>query len=190
MLKQVLLQLDILHRVLNVIHGDIKSANILKSGSKISIADFGSAQKFDVPFTYCGTRLYLPPEYFLPEKFDHKRDSFFYCAGDIWSLGVTLLELVLGEHPFKDMEESTTPITYHLIDLFGNQENLLNKLLSSFKLLPSISEEFLSFILLCLKWDPKKRPTAQQLLDSPFMSNLVFSSHLSHSSLPPCQNSR
>jgi len=182
MVKQVLPQIAFLHGTLNVIHCDIKPANILKSGDKITIADFGSTQKCDgsIPFTYCGTKIYLPPEYYLREKFN---DSYFYFAGDIWSLGVTLLELALGRHPFLEMEKGSTTV-YHLVDYFGNQDTL-NSLL--YPLLAPFSEDFRDFILRCLKWDPKHRSTARQLLDSPFMSKPTA---IPQKSALPSQSSR
>jgi len=93
--RQLLLQINFLHTTLECAHNDLKPSNILKSGNKISIADFGCTSS---SYTR-GTPKYEGPERHL--EINLCKDNF---ACDIWALGITALELALGEYPFKKHE--------------------------------------------------------------------------------------
>lgn len=73
-----------------IVHHDIKPANLLLTGDgRLKIGDFGVAN------SNIGTRVYMAPELCLAE--DVATDD---ARTDIYALGVTLLELLLGEQPF------------------------------------------------------------------------------------------
>lgn len=96
-LKSSLLGLDYLHKA-GVVHRDVKAANILvnKEG-KVKLADFGVSQKFNSSKNseIAGSPLYMAPEVCLRKKSDFRVD--------IWSLGITAIELVDGEPPYSEM---------------------------------------------------------------------------------------
>lgn len=76
-----------------IVHHDIKPANILFShDGAIKLGDFGVANR------YAGTRLYMPPEMLLGESVS-KSDA----RVDAYALGLTLLEMLKGEHPFESL---------------------------------------------------------------------------------------
>lgn len=74
-----------------IVHHDVKPANVLFSADgRIKLGDFGVANSGG------GTRHYLPPEMLLNERVS-RTDARI----DIYALGMTLLEALLGEHPFR-----------------------------------------------------------------------------------------
>lgn len=87
-----------------VVHRDLKPANILIESGRPRLVDFGLAvhQEFQYRLRErCGTPAYMSPEQVRGES--HRVDS----RSDIWSLGVTLYELLVGRLPFagKDQRE-------------------------------------------------------------------------------------
>lgn len=83
---------------MNVVHRDLKLANILISEDfTIKLADFGFAKQAgpdNVLESYCGTPLTMAPEIL--------KNQYKYSAKcDMWSLGVILYQMVCGIAPFK-----------------------------------------------------------------------------------------
>jgi serine/threonine protein kinase len=101
----------------NVYHRDIKPANIMisKDGSKVRIMDFGIAKLTDsknFKTTHANTQLGTP-FYMSPEQI---KGLPFTRMGDIYSLGVTLFEMVTGKCPY-----------HHITSLFELQSKIVNE---------------------------------------------------------------
>merc|ERR1712156_327141 len=93
-----------------IIHRDIKPSNILvNSQGEIKICDFGvSGQLIDsMANTFVGTRSYMSPE--------RLQGSQYSVASDLWSLGLSLLEISLGIYPIPPPDQET------LVQIFGPQ---------------------------------------------------------------------
>ncbi|XP_065850378.1 mitogen-activated protein kinase kinase 9-like [Euphorbia lathyris] len=163
---QVLNGLNYLHSR-KIIHRDIKPSNLLvKNGMEVKIADFGVSKimmrTLDACNSYVGTCAYMSPERFDPDTYGGSYDGY---AADIWSLGLTLMELYLGHFPLLTPGQRPDWATLMCAICFGDPPSLPE----------NSSEEFRSFVGCCLQKESDKRWTAAQLLSHPFVSKVQMS---------------
>lgn len=103
--------MDYLRETKNIIHRDVKPSNILvNSKGEIKLCDFGvSGQLIDsMANSFVGTRSYMAPERLQGQ-------SGYRVESDIWSLGLSLVELAIGRYPIPP------PDPRELKALFGSQ---------------------------------------------------------------------
>ena len=155
MMEMILKGLILMHSE-NLIHRDIKGANILISEEGYAkLGDFGvgavlSEEKYRI--SKKGSPYWMSPQVASSVKYDFKTD--------IWSLGITCVELLEGEPPFSDLKPKNVmekiskhpPSAEEIIDL--NEH----------------TSEFKSFVEHCLEIDPKKRYSAKELLKHEFIT--------------------
>ena len=157
--RQVLNGLNYLHAH-KIIHRDIKPANLLvNKNMKVKIADFGVSKimyrTLDACNSYVGTCAYMSLERFYPDSHGSNYNGY---SGDIWSLGLTMLELYIGHFPFLPAGQKPDWATLMCAICFGEPPSLPQ----------GVSDEFRSFIECCLQKDSSKRWSASQLLSHPF----------------------
>ena len=153
-MKMVLKGLIYIHK-LNLIHRDIKGSNIMLSEDGYAkLGDFGigiQLKNNEFRTSKKGSPHWMSPQVILNKNYDTKTD--------IWSLGITCLELVEGEPPFADL----------------NPDDVMNKISNNPPKAEDIinikehTDEFINFVNLCLEVNPKKRPTAEVLIEHPFI---------------------
>ncbi|CAG7854265.1 Serine/threonine-protein kinase fray2 {ECO:0000250/UniProtKB:O61125, ECO:0000312/EMBL:EAL69242.1}; AltName: Full=STE20-like kinase fray2 {ECO:0000250/UniProtKB:O61125} [Serendipita indica DSM 11827] len=185
-LKQALEGLNYLH-INGLIHRDIKAANLLlDDDGTVLVGDLGVAASLDdedahkhaankpvvrttehdmdnLPSlrtggkslgkrkSFVGTPCWMAPEVIAQKQYD--------ASADIWSLGITALELCNGRAPY-----SRDPSSRVLQKILYNDPPTLDRKAGKHK----YSQEFKEIIESCLVKDPTKRPTAAQLLETPF----------------------
>ncbi|XP_031119619.1 mitogen-activated protein kinase kinase 5-like [Ipomoea triloba] len=157
--RQILSGLCYLHRR-KIVHRDIKPSNLLiNSQRKVKIADFGVsrilAQTMDPCNSSVGTIAYMSPERI---NTDLNQGQYNGYAGDIWSLGVSILEFYLGRFPFNGGRQGDWATLMCAICMSEPPEAP-----------PTASREFRNFIACCLQRDPPKRWTVAQLMSHPFI---------------------
>eukprot|EP00727_Mastigamoeba_balamuthi_P006390 m51a1_g2371 putative serine threonine-protein kinase 10 (1901) ;mRNA; r:655050-664826 len=143
-----------------ILHRDIKGANILiKQDGSVKLVDFGVCGKVSAQSptrrTFIGTPYWMAPEVIenkgAPSPYDGR------C--DVWSLGITLLELAHGEPPLSELHPMKA-----LFQIPYRTPPTLNK--------PQLwSSGFNDFVTQSLMRDPRQRPTVGQLLNHPWMAN-------------------
>ncbi|KAM3924709.1 uncharacterized protein RB166_008047 [Leptodactylus fuscus] len=159
---QTLLGLEHLHSH-KIIHRDLKAGNILLTQhGDVRLADFGVSavnnQTLQRRSSFIGTPYWMAPEVIMCETC---KDAPYDYKADVWSLGITLIELAETQPPNHEMN----PTRVLLKILKSQPPNLKYRQLWSVK--------FLDFLNKCLQRNPQERSSTSELLKHSFFSNNI-----------------
>jgi len=131
---------------------------MFNSNGEAKLGDFGVSARLDSTLaqrkTFIGTPYWMAPEILMEMGYDRKVD--------IWSLGITCIEMVEMKPPFfnKDPMHVMFSIVKHPAPTLSEPEKF--------------SPEFNDFISKCLQKEPENRLTSTELLKHPFVANVVL----------------
>ncbi|KAH7858038.1 hypothetical protein Vadar_019387 [Vaccinium darrowii] len=171
-LKEILHALCYLHGQ-GHLHRDIKAGNILiDSNGSVKLADFGvSASIYESNYGQGSsarrpmlTDLAGTPYWMAPEVI-HSHSGYSFKA-DIWSFGITALELAHGRPPLSHLPPSKS-LLMKMTKRFRFSDYEKTKTSENKK----FSKAFRDMVGLCLDQDPSKRPCAEKLLKHSFFKN-------------------
>ncbi|XP_069799042.1 nik-related protein kinase isoform X2 [Dendropsophus ebraccatus] len=145
----------------HVIHRDIKGQNVLLTeNAEVKLVDFGVSAQLDRTIgrrnTFIGTPYWMAPEVIAC---DENPDSTYDYRSDLWSLGITAIEMAEGAPPLCDMHPMRA--------LFLIPRNPPPKLKSR-----KWSKKCLNFVDSCLIKNYTHRPTTETLLKHSFVRDL------------------
>lgn len=141
----------------NIMHRDIKGGNVLLHGSGLAkLADFGVSAQLETTSQARNTVI-GSPYWMAPEIIVTSGKGGYNNKADIWSVGITAIELAEGKPPRHDISFSRVIFVIPNKDPPTLQEP------------DKYSPEFSHFIALCLEKDPSLRTDADALLDHPFI---------------------
>jgi len=148
-MRELLLALAYVHKDGRV-HRDVKAANIMLGGDgNVKLVDFGVAAQMSTRATkntFVGTPFWIAPEIIKGFGYNHK--------ADIWSAGITAIELAEGYPPYVDLDPMKV---LHLIPKAKPPE------------LKSGSKIFKDFVAKCLVRDPRQRMDTKDILKHKFL---------------------
>ncbi|KAG8470661.1 hypothetical protein KFE25_009082 [Diacronema lutheri] len=159
-----------LHKARRTIHRDIKPSNLLVDNQgNVKIADFGVSGELQSSLSKCaswvGTVHYMSPERICGGSYSFN--------SDLWSLGLSLLELALGRFPYSPLESTERLGFWDLLDFIVEEP---------VPPMPAhLSAPFAEFLALCLQKAPEKRPSSSDLLEHPWIRSAA---HLDGAHLP------
>ncbi|EGV60114.1 Pkinase-domain-containing protein [Yamadazyma tenuis ATCC 10573] len=159
--ESILKGLNYLHQQ-KIIHRDIKPSNILLDfQGNIKLCDFGVSGEVvnSLATTFVGTQYYMAPERIMGKPYTVN------C--DIWSLGLTLLEVSTGKFPFTNVDSLNTNLgPIELLQLILEYEPKLEDIPQE-----NIfwSDSFKNFIHYCLIKNTEERPSPRQMLQHPWI---------------------
>ncbi|XP_058483676.1 serine/threonine-protein kinase 10 [Solea solea] len=160
--RQMLEALIYLHSM-KIIHRDLKAGNILLMlDGDIKLADFGVSAKNTKTLqrrdSFIGTPYWMAPEVVMCETM---KDAPYDYKADIWSLGITLIELAQIEPPHHELNPMRV-----LLKIAKSEPPALEQ---PYKW----SQEFKDFLKRSLDKNPETRPTAAQLMEHPFVRSVT-----------------
>lgn len=158
-IEQTLCGLEYLHNA-NRIHRDVKAGNVLLTDTGVvKLADFGSASIVSPAQSFVGTPYWMAPEVILAMDEGH-----YDTSADIWSLGITCIELAERKPPLFNMNAMSA--LYHIAQ--NDPPSLSSKTAEG---VVPWSEDFRSFVDSCLKKNPSERMSTSRCREHPFVTH-------------------
>eukprot|EP00754_Rhynchopus_humris_P016749 Rhum_TRINITY_DN14529_c15_g2::Rhum_TRINITY_DN14529_c15_g2_i1::g.97005::m.97005 len=160
--QQLLSGLTYLHEK-GIVHRDVKGANILiHENGDSALADFGTSKNIDevLSRTHGCTTMVGTPYWMAPEVITACDDGAYDTKVDVWSVGCTVVEMLTGQPPWSGLHENMWAAIFHIAQSTEPPP------------LPSdLPQEITSFLKKTFERIPAKRPSCEELLKEPWMTD-------------------
>ncbi|XP_037311891.1 dual specificity mitogen-activated protein kinase kinase 5 [Pungitius pungitius] len=144
---------------LKILHRDVKPSNMLvNTRGQVKLCDFGVSTQLvnSIAKTYVGTNAYMAPERISGEQYG--------IHADVWSLGISLMELALGMFPYPQIQKNQGSLMpLQLLQCIVDEDPPVFPV-------GQFSEKFVNFITQCMRRQPKERPAPNNLMDHSFVA--------------------
>lgn len=163
--RQLVTGLAYLHKH-QIAHRDLKADNVLvdantnvRPTAQLKLADFGAAKRLADEFQKTST-IVGSPYWLAPELLTHT-DGYDAQKADIYSLGNTICEFITGRPPWPEKSNAPQAILMIAQAEYPTQLPTVES--------GAITQNCLNFVMKCFKKDPKLRPSAEELLEEPYL---------------------
>ncbi|KAG7098723.1 hypothetical protein E1B28_000636 [Marasmius oreades] len=148
---------------LGVIHRDVKPTNVLANRKgQIKLCDFGVSGQLEKSLakTNIGCQSYMAPERIKGESQGHSATATYTVQSDVWSLGLSVIEIAIGSYPYPP--ESYSNVFAQLTAIVHDDPPELPDEI--------YSEEARQWVASCLRKQPEDRATYAELLEDQWLT--------------------
>nr|POF07840.1 serine/threonine-protein kinase nak1 [Quercus suber] len=146
---------------IGIIHRDIKCTNVyINEEGNIQLGDYGVNAEIDFATskrnTIIGTPHYMPPDVWNSQN--REGGGGYGKEVDIWAYGCTVYEMATGLMPYNTTDTFQLHQVNNIAPALNNHEH---------------SQALCDFVAFCLQLDPQNRPSAETVLDHPYIANTM-----------------
>ena len=157
----------------NMIHGDLKTENVIIVGKKVKIIDFNSTRKNNQPFSSALYTIYSAAPEILAGK---KGSKMLTSKADVWSLAAVFFKCITGDYLFKSKDKKKKGKSYSEsesnVDYFVHHWNIIGNKTAYEKHKKELGPEFCNMLKRMIKINPEERISIKEVLNCSYFTSV------------------